>query len=347
MRNRLQFNQSPKEVQHAQDSSGTRRRSSGGVAGTHGLLGVSRAVSAKPHSPNVKPPASLSVRELIDRKQRAPVPLYVFSDSTGNLARHMVTSFLTQFPAGSFEVVTKPFVNESQRLAPSLEAISTRPGIVFHAVVSPELKKKITDRCNQMNVPCWDLTGSAVDFLAKAADLSPHHDPQNLHRVDSFYNGRINAVTFALEHDDGLGLDTISMADVVLVGVSRTGKTPTSMFLAMQGFRVANVSLALGIAPPNELRALDPKKIIGLVIDPGQLAEIRTRRQTGWRMNRTGYNEPREVAKEVEWSRRILAELHCTVLDVTDQAIEETAARIVDLLGLPDPSSHAAEEELS
>jgi [pyruvate, water dikinase]-phosphate phosphotransferase / [pyruvate, water dikinase] kinase len=259
----------------------------------------------------------------------------------------MVTSFLTQFPAGSFEVLTRPFVNEPQRLTPWAEAVSKRPGIVFHAVVSPALKKQISTRCRELNVPCWDLTGSAVDFLAKASKLEPESEPRKLHPVDGAYCGRINAMTFSLEHDDGLGLDSLAEADIVLAGVSRTGKTPTSMFLAVQGFRVANVSLAMAVAPPKELFELDPKKVIGLVINPGQLAEIRTRRQTAWRMSRTIYNEPREVAMELAWSRRIFAQLRCAVLDVTDQAIEETAARVVDMLGLPEPSNEAGEQELS
>jgi regulator of PEP synthase PpsR (kinase-PPPase family) len=154
-------------------------------------------------------------------------------------------------------------------------------------------------------------------------------------------------MAFALEHDDGLGLDSLDEADIVLVGVSRTGKTPTSMFLALQGFRTANVSLAMNVAPPKELFTIPPGKTMGLIIDACQLAEIRTRRQTAWRMPQTEYNEPKEVAREIEWSRRVFNELHCPTLNVTDQAIEETAARIVDLLGLPEPSNRAAPQELS
>ena len=111
--------------------------------------------------------------------------------------------------------------------------------------------------------------------------------------------------------------------------------------------RVANVSLAQGVAVPQELYALAPRKTVGLLIDPRQLAEIRTRRQTAWRMNQTTYNEPREVARELQWSRQVFAELHCVTLDVSDQAIEETAARIVDRLGLPEPVNQATGQELS
>jgi [pyruvate, water dikinase]-phosphate phosphotransferase / [pyruvate, water dikinase] kinase len=282
----------------------------------------------------------------LKRVPKDPIQLYVLSDSTGNLARHMVTSFLTQFPAGSFQAVITPFVNDPRRLFIAMGAISDRPGIVFHAVVSTELKEQIAQQCEKLEVPCWDLTGSAVEFLARTAKLEIESSPRRLHPLDGAYCGRINALSFALEHDDGLGLDSLAEADVVLTGVSRTGKTPTSMFLAMQGYRVANVALAIGVAPPKELFAIDHRKVIGLVIEPTQLVEIRARRRSAWRMNQTNYDEPREVAKEIQWSRQVFADLHCAVLNVTDQAIEETAARIVDMLGLPEPSNQMPAEEL-
>jgi len=275
-----------------------------------------------------------------------PIPLYVLSDSTGNLARHMVTSFLTQFPVGSFQLLITPFVNDPRRFSIAMGAISNRPGIVFHAVVSPLLKQQIASHCQKLEISCWDLTGPSVEFLAQKANLKLESNPRRLHPVDSVYCGRINALGFALEHDDGLGLDSLAEAEVVLTGVSRTGKTPTSMFLALQGYRVANVSLAIGVTPPKELSAVDRRKVVGLVIDPRHLVEIRTRRRSAWRMNQTNYDAPDEVAREIAWSQHVFAELHCAVLNVTDQAIEETAARIVDMLALPEPSNQVPVEEL-
>jgi len=265
-------------------------------------------------------------------------PLYVLSDSTGNLARHMISTYLTQFPDGTFAAEMKPFISERRRLEKAFDAISARPGIVLHAVVSPALKEEISTWCQRLEIACRDLTGPTMEFIASAARVEPLHDQGRLHRVDDAYCGRINAMTYTLEHDDGLGQDSLGEADIVLAGVSRTGKTPTSIYLAMLGFRVANVSLAAQVEPPQQLLKLAPSKAVGLIIDPRQLAEIRTRRQTGWRMAQTGYNDPCGVEEEVEWSRRLFARLHYSVLDVTDQAIEETAARVLDLLGLSQPS---------
>jgi regulator of PEP synthase PpsR (kinase-PPPase family) len=256
----------------------------------------------------------------------------------------MVTTYLTQFPAGTFQTSMKPFVSEPRRLSEALEAIANRPGVVMHAVVLPELKHKIQSRCHELNIACLDLTGQAVEFLSKAASAESLADRDRLHRVDHVYCDRINAMSFTLEHDDGLGLDSIGEADIVLAGVSRTGKTPTSVYLAMLGFRVANVSLAVEAPVPPTLLNLAPGKTVGLIIDPFQLAQIRNRRRASWRMGQTSYSDPIAIEQEINWCRRLFATLRCPVLDVTDQAIEETAARVLDLLGITEPPRRAASD---
>lgn len=271
----------------------------------------------------------------------SPIPLYILSDSTGNLARHMVNTFMTQFPPETFQVQVRPFIGEQERRDEALTSIADRPGIVFHAVVSPQLKSELSKRCEQMNVACCDLTGPTVDFLASAAEIAPLSDEQLLHRVDPIYVGRINAMSFTLEHDDGLGLDSLGEADVVLAGVSRTGKTPTSVYLAMQGYRVANVALAAEAPVPQQLRQLPRRKAVGLIIEPSHLADIRGRRERAWNMAPSPYSDVRRVRQEIEWSRRLFRELNMPVLDVTEQAIEETAARVLDLLGLTEPAKRA------
>jgi regulator of PEP synthase PpsR (kinase-PPPase family) len=152
--------------------------------------------------------------------------------------------------------------------------------------------------------------------------------------MDDAYRRRIGAMEFTLGHDDGLGLDTLHEADVVLVGVSRTSKTPTSILLAQQGYQAANISLAMGVEPPSQLALIPPTKVVGLVIDPSQLAMIRNRRQAAWGMAPTPYGDPANVAREVAWSRTLFQRLGWPILDVTDQAVEETAARVIEMLGL-------------
>ena len=216
-----------------------------------------------------------------------------------------------------------------------LTQIASQPGVVMHAVVSPQTKQRITEFCAGKHLPCKDVTGGFVEFLASASGTTPSADPERLHRVDEAYQRRIKAVEFTLAHDDGLGLETIGEADVVLAGVSRTSKTPTSIYLSQLGYRSANVSLARSVEPPAELLAMPAGKVVGLVIDPHRLVEIRRRRQAEWAMGHTNYDDADAVREEITWSRRLFARQGWPIIDVTNNAVEETAARIVDLLRLP------------
>ncbi len=266
-----------------------------------------------------------------------PIPLYILSDSTGNLAQHMLTAILTQFPPDRFALYRQNFLQSDMLLQRALEQVAKKPGLVFHAVVSPAAKKMIADHCAKLGLACHDLTGQTVDFLIRESGVQPQPDHSRLHDVSHEYHQRIKALEFTLEHDDGLGVDTIHQADIVLVGVSRTSKTPTSIYLAQQGYRVANVSLALGVEPPRQLMQLTSRNVIGLTIEPHHLVEIRTNRQVQWRMTDTSYNDEDSVAREITWSRRLFASAGWPVLDVTGRAVEETAARIINILNLAGP----------
>lgn len=261
--------------------------------------------------------------------------VHVISDSTGNLVHHILAALLTQFPPGSFQTRFWTFIRSEDQLGGVLHAVAAEGGVIMHAVVSPQAKEQIAEFCRLNRVHCKDLTGGFVEFLAEASGLAPSDDWRDLHRVDEAYHSRIRAVEFTLAHDDGLGLDTLDEADVVLVGVSRTSKTPTSIYLSQLGYRAANVSLANGVEPPRELLSMAREKVVGLVIDPTRLSEIRRRRQAEWSMPSTSYDEIQSVREEVTWSRRLFARQGWPIIDVTNNAIEETAARIVDLLKLP------------
>lgn len=265
-----------------------------------------------------------------------PVTLHLLSDSTGNLAQHMLAAFLTQFPDGAFIVRRQNFLSTEAKLRQAMAGVEQHRGIVLHAVVHPEYKQIIQKQCRSIGSPHCDLTGQFVDFLARESGIAPKPDIDTLHETGGAYTRRIAALEFTLAHDDGLGLETIDDAQVVLVGVSRTSKTPTSIFLAQQGYRVSNVSLALGIEPPRELLALR-SGVVGLIINARQLEEIRTNRSVAWHMGDTNYSNPRHIAEELAWCRRLFSQRGWPVLDVTDRAIEETAARIVEMLRLDPP----------
>ncbi len=262
------------------------------------------------------------------------VALHILSDSTGNLAQHMLMAFLTQFPREAFALHHHHFIQTEQKLERTMASVAKLRGIVFHAVVHQHMKQMIERRCLELAIPFCDLTGRFVEFLTAASGIKPQPDIGRLHHVHaSSYHQRIRALEFTLEHDDGLGLDTLHEADAVLVGVSRTSKTPTSIYLAQQGFRVANVSLAMNVPPPRQLLALK-ENVVGLTINTPQLVEIRRNRSRSWRLGDTNYNDPRQVNQEILWCRRLFEAQGWPTINVTDQAIEETAVKTMDLLGL-------------
>jgi len=260
--------------------------------------------------------------------------VYLLSDSTGSLARHMMAAFATQFPAGTFSVITRPFLDTIDKLDAAMDEVARRPGLVLHGVVETTAKHAIERRCKKIGAPCRDLTGDFVAFLSDAAKVPSRPDRDRLHRVDQAYDRRIEALEFTLDHDDSVGLDTLHEAQIVLSGVSRTSKTPTSIYLAQQGFRVANVALAIEVPPPRQLCELPADRVVGLVVDPTVLTTIRTRRQNAWRMPESNYNEIAHVSEELRWSRRLFERQGWNVIDVTGRAVEETAALVLQALGL-------------
>lgn len=282
--------------------------------------------------------AKSKTRKTAVKKKAAAAPsfdtIHLLSDSTGNLGQHMLTAFLTQFPQKAIRIVRYNFLHTPTQIEEAMRSVQDHPGMVMHAMVSQEAKKFINLTCAKLKVPVCDLTGNFVQFIAANSGIAPAQNVHALHDISDAYHARIKALEFTLEHDDGLGLETIHEADIVLVGVSRTSKTPTSVYLAQQGYKVANVSLAKAVAPPRQLLELGRNTVVGLVIDPLRLSEIRTNRQTSWGMSDTSYNQIEFVEDEVAWSRKLFARQGWPTLDVTRRAIEETAGKIVELLKL-------------
>jgi regulator of PEP synthase PpsR (kinase-PPPase family) len=307
-----------------------------------------RSAISKPR-PKARPLARPAARSKPSTNGRAHPcsKVFVLSDSTGNLARHALTAVLTQFPPRSISLRFENFVRSDDRVDKLLADAAQQKAAVCHAIVSDQLKHRIKSKCRAAHLNCFDLTGGLVQFLEKSACVSPTHNVNILHCLDEAYHQRIGAMEFTLDHDDGLGLETVHEADVILVGVSRTSKTPTSILLAQQGYRAANVSLARGVVPPQQLFTVPARRVVGLTIDPDQLAVIRAHRQVAWGMTQTDYGLPRSVNEEVKWCRSLFRERGWPVLDVTDQAVEETAAKVIGLVGPLSPQISAITEIIS
>lgn len=258
--------------------------------------------------------------------------VHVISDALGDTACEVVLAAAGQFREGSVRIARLPRVtgiDEVERyLAPHIA--SGEPIAVFHTIVDPELRSQLAFTLRHLDVPSVDLMGPALDTLSALLGDRPACTPGIIHRTDERYFRRIEAMEYFVAHDDGRGADDLSDADIVLIGVSRTSKTPLSMFLAFQGYRVANVPLARGVEPPPSIFEVDPMRLFGLLSTADIVAGIRERRLGDGesRVRAASYADPEEVARELEEAHALMRRLGCFVVRTDRKAIEESAAEI-------------------
>ena len=256
--------------------------------------------------------------------------IYLLSDSSGNLLEHFLNAILTQFPRENFNIRTLSFVKDETQFVNAFEKV--RGGVVFHAVIDQKLKSRIARECEKRGFAHLDITGPAVKILEKAG-VKPTAVPQPIHSFDSNYRGRMEALEFTMQHDDGRRIEEIEKADIVLVGISRVSKSPNSLFLAYRGFRVVNISIVPEMELPEPLEKHRRKNIVALTIQPKRLTEIRQRRFENWKVE-MDYKDLPGVSHEVLAAERIYQEKGWPVIDTTDLAIEETSALILSSLNL-------------
>jgi regulator of PEP synthase PpsR (kinase-PPPase family) len=255
-----------------------------------------------------------------------PVELHVVSDSSGETAARLSEAVAAQFPEQEFEVVRHPRITAVEDVHLAAARARGRRAVVMFTLVGPELREVMRALCKRYRLHYCDLLGHP-----RVSGSPAKRQPGAPTVLDSSYFRRIAAIEFAVRYDDGAGANRLQEADVVLVGVSRSSKTPLSMYLAYLGYKTANVPIVKGIDPPVELWTLDPAKVVGLTIDADALAEIRGERVRG--MGGGGnYAELAEIYDELEYAASIHKRLGCPVIEVSNLAIEETARRIVRIV---------------
>jgi regulator of PEP synthase PpsR (kinase-PPPase family) len=185
--------------------------------------------------------------------------------------------------------------------------------------------------CRSARLHYCDLLGHPIDSVARVSGVAARMTPGARHPLDSVYFKRIEAIEFAVKYDDGMGRG-LEEADIVLVGVSRTSKTPLSMYLGYLGHKTANVPIVKGIEPPAELFKIDPSKIVGLTLEASRLAEIRQARLRNMGSSRRRYAELSEIYEELEQATAVQRRLGCPVIEVSELSIEETAHRIIRIV---------------
>lgn len=253
--------------------------------------------------------------------------IHVLSDSLGETGETVARAASAQFDSEAFRIERLPKVSTAEELRAEVAAHCGSHCIFFYTFVNEELRSEM-GKLAMGGVNAVDLLGPAVDVLVRASGYAPTGEAGAIRRTDQDYFDRIEAMEFAVRHDDGRNTEGLQEADIVLVGVSRTSKTPLSMYLAFKGFRVANVPLAPGVSAPHELFELDPRRVFGLITSVDILMEIRTARMSelgGWV---PGYAEREAIERELEEARAVMRRIGCIVVHTDDRAIEETAREI-------------------
>jgi regulator of PEP synthase PpsR (kinase-PPPase family) len=262
-----------------------------------------------------------------------PVELHIVSDSTGETAARLVAALEAQFPEQVFEEVRHPRVETFDDLQLAVNRAKGRPAVMVYTLVDPDLRQWMRMLCRRSRLHYCDLLGHPIESIAKVSGMAAKMKPGARPPLNSAYFKRMEAIEFAVKYDDGVG-SGLNAADIVLVGVSRTSKTPLSIYLGYLGQKAANVPVVKGIEPPAELFTIDQLKIVGLTIDAERLAEIRTSRlrSLGGAGGSRRYAELLEIYDELEQAEALHRRLGCPVIDVTGLSIEETAHRVVRLV---------------
>jgi regulator of PEP synthase PpsR (kinase-PPPase family) len=272
--------------------------------------------------------------------------IYIISDGTGETAATMIRAALVQYQDAEINIVRSKNVRTETQLESVIADAFENQGIIIHTVVSPQLKQVIQEQSASKGLLSVDLIGPLLQTLDEYFGGRPGTKSVGILRmVDDRYFKRIEAIEYTVKHDDGKCLTDLNEADIILVGISRTSKTPLSIFLSHKGWKVANIPLVLNSKLPKEVFDVDQRRIVGLLIDTSSLSRIRRNRLEKFGQDPGGeYARLSYIEKEIEYAQDLFRQnRRWPVFDVTERALEETAAEIVRVissrLGLPDRMS--------
>ncbi len=260
--------------------------------------------------------------------------VHLVSDATGETLNAIAKAAVAQFDGARPLEHTYALVRSERQLAKVLEEVEAAPGVVMFTLMENKLRHQLEARCRELRVPAISVLDPVLDALANylGADLS--HKPGGQHELDARYFHRIEALNFFMSHDDGQNVGDLESAEIVLVGVSRTSKTPTCIYLANRGYKAANVPIVPGVPLPAQLEALQGPLVVGLITNPDRLVQIRKNRLLSMRCEdlvASDYVDEEAVREEILNAKRLFARLGWPVIDVTRRSIEETAAAILNL----------------
>ncbi|MDN5292767.1 MAG: [pyruvate, water dikinase]-phosphate phosphotransferase / [pyruvate, water dikinase] kinase [Eubacteriales bacterium] len=263
--------------------------------------------------------------------------VFVVSDSIGETAEFVARAAASQYNSERVRIRRFSYVNSPDYIVDIVHQAAEAGAIIAYTLVLPELREALEAEVRVHGVPAVDIMGPMLDALGKVMGNSPKLKPGLLHKLDEEYFHKMEAVEFAVKYDDGKEPRGILQADVVIIGVSRTSKTPLCMYLAHKKVKAANVPLVPEVEPPQELFQLPPRKVIGLTISPQQLNEIRTQRlKTLDLKSGAEYASMERIIKELDYAESIMRRIGCPIIDVTNRAVEETASIVLEIINKGD-----------
>lgn len=261
----------------------------------------------------------------------API-IYIISDSLGETAEFVARASASQFEGEHLEICKIPFVGQKYHLEEIVEEASERISVIAFTLVDPELRNYLMQLAREKNVLTVDVLGPMMEAISGMTNRDPLGEPGLLRKMDDHYFTKVEAIEFAVRYDDGKDPQGMIRADIVLVGVSRTSKTPVSMYLATKGIKAANVPLVPEVAPPEELFNLPKSKVVGFTISPQLLYEIRQERLKAIGLaSNADYADYGRILKELDYAEGIMKRLGCSIIDVTNRAVEETASKVLEI----------------
>lgn len=265
------------------------------------------------------------------KKKNAPI--YVVSGGRGIAGNNLVQSILIQYPNNKIPVEIVGGVDSEEMILDIVMKAKSDGGLITHTMVDPDLRQKINELARKFNVEVIDLMGDLADYLDRTLEVEPLQHPGLYRELNQQYFDRIESIEFTLARDDGMSPQRLQEAEIVLTGVSRAGKTPLSVYLAMYGWKVANVPLVPGVPPPGELFQIDPNRVFGLHIGASQLIAHRLKRIQTWNNTKTeAYIDQTKVREEIRNAMFVFERGGFTVINVSNKPIESTANEILKFM---------------
>lgn len=268
--------------------------------------------------------------------------IHVIADSTGETAARLARAAQAQFPSTAFTIVRHPRVKDGDTLLDVFDRITQAradspdtPAIILFTLVKEEMQAMVERYCVDKQIRCANLFGDTLNIIEEVTGTESDEVVMRPVGVEADYFDRISAMEFAVRNDDGIMPEALRESDICLIGASRSGKTPLSLYLGYVGYKTTNVPLVPGIAPPEELYKIDRWRIVGLTIDAERLLQIRSRRAKtlgGYGTKDGGYADLAKIYEELDEISKIQRSLGCPVIDTTGLALEEAAARVTELV---------------